>query len=131
VRKWIGRLLQEYQELGISHGPLFRDGAGLPLRAGELEEDFFSRLEKTQDDQPDLISKDVDVSEELGIYRLFRRGATSEATNWKISAEVIDANNRWRKVKQAEGRQAGLNMRDHYTDVRLIVDLLVEFSLGL
>jgi hypothetical protein len=131
VRAWVGRLLHEYRLMGITHGPLFRDSAGSPLKASEMEEDFFARLEKTQDEHPELIAKDVVISEEFGIYRSFRRGATLEATNRKVPKEVIEANNRWHKINQAEGRQAGLDMKDHYTDVRQIIDHLIEFSLGL
>jgi hypothetical protein len=55
----------------------------------------------------------------------------SEATNRRISKEIIEANNTWRKIYRARGKQPGLDMKDHYTDVRLIVDHLIQFSLGL
>ncbi len=131
VRVWVGQLLHEYCLMGITHGPLFCNSAGSPLKASEMEEDFFAGLEKTQDERPELTAKDVVVSEEFCIYRSFRCGATSDATNRKVPKEVIEANNRWHKINQAEGRQAGLDMNDHYTDVRLIIDHLIEFLLGL
>ena len=46
-------------------------------------------------ERPELIAKDVVISEEFGIYRSFRRGATLEATNRKVPKEVIEVNNRW------------------------------------
>jgi len=36
-----------------------------------------------------------DISEEYGVSRSFRRGATSEAVNVGVPPDVIDANNRW------------------------------------
>jgi hypothetical protein len=36
-RKWIGQLLQVYEEKGIGHGPLFRRSDGGCIRAGDLE----------------------------------------------------------------------------------------------
>ncbi len=92
--------------MGITHGPLFRYSAGLSLKASEMEEDFFARLEKTQDEHPELIAR-------------------------KVPKKVIEVNNIWHKINQAERRQAGLDMKDHYTDVRLIIDHLIEFLLGL
>ncbi len=93
--------------MGITHGPLFRDSAGFSLKASEMEEDFFARLEKMQDEHPELIAKDVIVSEEFGIYRSFRHGVTSEATSRKVPKEITEVNNRGQKLtKQKEDKQA-------------------------
>jgi hypothetical protein len=131
VRVWIGRLLDKYRAMGIFNGPMFRTSAGQPMKAGSMEEEFFARLEKTQEECPDLIPKDVVVTEEYGIYRSFRRGATSEATNRGVKREVIEANNRWRRVEKAEGKHTSSPMYEHYTDVRLIIDQLLIFSRNL
>jgi hypothetical protein len=42
---------------------------------------------------------DVNVSEEYGVSRSFRRGATAEARNRKVAENEIDAVNRWRNVE--------------------------------
>ena len=131
VRLWVGRVLEEYAARGITQGPMFRTSDGFPVKAGAYEEFFLQRLERTQAERPDLITKDTIVSEEYGIYRSFRRGATSEATNRGVKPDVIEANNRWRKVENAEGRAAGFGMREHYADVRLILDQLLRFSKAL
>jgi hypothetical protein len=131
VRLWIGRLLDEYQRMSICTGPLFRSEDGAPIKASELEEDFFARLERVQEMYPHLLPLDVAVSEEYGIYRSFRRGATSEAVNRRVKPHVIEANNRWRKVERASGRQASFEMRDHYTDPSMILDQFLLFSKSL
>jgi hypothetical protein len=131
VRVWVGRLLDEYKALGITSGPLFRDNVGQPIKASEMEDVFFSRLEQTQLNRPDLILRDLQVAEEYGIYRSFRRGATSEAVNRKVKPHVIEANNRWRKVEHAGGKQVSLVMREHYTDPTLILDHFLTFSQSL
>jgi hypothetical protein len=131
VRLWVGRVLEEYACIGINRGPMFRTSGGFPIKAGVFEEVLILRLERTQAERPDLISKDSSVSEDYGIYRSFRRGATSEAGNRGVKPEVIEANNRWRKVEKAKGKKVGLEMREHYTDVRLILDQLLQFSKAL
>jgi hypothetical protein len=131
VREWVGRLLDEYRRMGIFNGPMFRTTTGQPIKAGSMEEGLFARLERTQEERPDLIPPDVDVTEEYGVYRSFRRGATSEATNRGVKREVIETNNRWWKVERAEGKHTSSSMHEHYTDVRLIVDQLLIFSMSL
>jgi len=131
VRKWVGRYLQEQAKVGNMRGPMFWSRRGDTSLTKEMEQYFFARLEQVQQARPDLIGPDVDVSEVYGVSRSFRRGATSEAVNRGVRPEVIEANNRWRKVKDAGARQVSLGMREHYTDVRLILNQLLKFSMAL
>jgi hypothetical protein len=55
--------------MGIIRGPMFCTSTGQPIKAGSMEEEFFRRLEKVQEERPDLISPIVVVSEE---YRNFQ-----------------------------------------------------------
>jgi hypothetical protein len=125
---WIGRLLDEYSKLNISNGPLFRNKAGSKIRAIDYETQFFDRLESIQLFRPDLIPSTDNVSEEYGIYRSFRRGSTSEATNRGLPPDVIDANNRWRKFHKAGASRPSLSMREHYADIRLTLNQSLRYS---
>lgn len=122
-RKWIGRLIRIYQSMNIRNGPLFRDHQGRRLRASYFEPKFHERLEYVKMMKPHLMSSTEDVVEEYGVSRSFRRGATSEAVNQGVPPEVIDANNRWRKVHQAGASKPVMTMRDHYTDIRQTLKL--------
>jgi hypothetical protein len=129
--KWIGRLLEIYEFKGIRHGPLFRTSSGQRIKAGDLEPNFFDRLDYVKDLAPHLLSSVEDVREEFGVHRSFRRGATSEAVNAGVPPDVIDSNNRWRQVHQAGASKPSMTMRQHYTDVRLILNHLLKFSQAL
>jgi hypothetical protein len=94
-RKWIRRSIDIYHASGIRHGPLFRDYLGQRARAGNFEERFFERLESVKERKPHLMNSTEDIREEYGVFRSFRRGATSEDVNEGVSGEAIDANNRW------------------------------------
>jgi hypothetical protein len=48
-----------------------------------------------------------------------------------VEPDVIKANNRWRKVEKAQGKKVSSSMCAHYTNVRLIIDYLLIFSLNL
>jgi hypothetical protein len=115
--KWIGCLLKIYESKGIHHGPLFRTSLGQRIKAGDLEPFFFDRLEYVKELAPHLLTSVEDVSEEFGIYRSFRRGATSKAVNAGVPPDVVDANNRWRQVHKAGASKPSMTMRQHYTDV--------------
>lgn len=92
-RRWIGRLLNLYDSMGIQNGPYFRDNKGQHLRARDFEPKFHERLDFVKAIKPHLMTSVEDVMEEYGIYRSFRRVETSEAVNQGVPPEVIDANN--------------------------------------
>jgi hypothetical protein len=50
------------------------------------------------------------VQDEFSVYRPLRRGATSEAQNAQIPQDVIEANNRWRKLCRSKGLTPGGSM---------------------
>jgi len=130
-RKWVGRYMQILMSRGIQNGPLFQDVNEGRLRASYFEPQFFHRLSQVQHSNPELLSQDIEVEEEFGISRSFRRGATSEAVNNGVRPDQIDANNRWRKMHQARGSRPTLSMREHYTDVRLTLNHRLMFSRAL
>jgi len=128
-RKWIGRLLSIYKDLGIQNGHFFRDELGMRLKASNFEQRFFDRLEAVKVMHPHLLSSVDNIDEEFGVSRSFRRGATSEAVNQGAKPDVLDANNQWRKVEQAGANNPTFTMREHYTDVRLTLKQRLQFSL--
>ena len=130
-RKWVGRLLNELEKIGITTGPLLRDDLGNKMYASAFEQKFFERLEQVRGIKPHLLASVDEIEEEFGVSRSFRRGATSEAVNSGLPPEVIDANNRWRKVHQAGANMPTLVMREHYTDVRLTLQQRLRFSRAL
>jgi hypothetical protein len=48
--------------MGIFNGPMFCTSTGQPVKAGTMEEGFFAWLEKTQEERPNLVPPDVDVT---------------------------------------------------------------------
>jgi hypothetical protein len=130
-RKWVGRYMQSLVDRGIRNGHLFWDANGSRMKAGYFEPQFFHRLSQVQQSNPELLSQDIEVEEEFGIFSSFRQGATSEAVNNGVQPDQIDANNRWRKMYQARGSRPTLAMREHYTDVRLTLNHRLMFSRAL
>lgn len=131
VKKWVKRLVEVRDQEGRTHGPAFCDKAGGIARSFEYEAGFIERLLEVQTADPEAISPDVDINEQFGISRSFRRGATSVARTRGIDDKYVKLINRWRTVEKAKGRKPSLPMHEHYSDIVILVPEMVKFSLGL
>jgi len=130
IRLWIRRLLDECVVEGRSQGPAFT-APGRENAYAWYEREILERLHGIQQSWAGLIPEDVQVMEEYGLSRSFRRGATSEARARGIDRDDIDLTNRWRTFEGAKGKRPRMAMRDHYSDIRLLIPALVRFSEGL
>jgi hypothetical protein len=131
VDVWVGRMIQWYEVQGVNRGPVFRRVNGKRARGGDYEPGILERLERVQERRPDLIPLEVNLLEEFGVRRSFRRGSNSEALARGVSGPDIDANNRWRVFEKAGGKRPSLQMRQHYADVRIMLDSLLRYSRAL
>ncbi len=127
-KKWIERVLSEYRRRGVDSGFMFRNPDGSKIRNSSMSSRLYDRLESVQASQPRLISRDTDIREEYGVSRSFRRGGTSTATNNGAPPLVTELNGRWRKKEQSGASRPNITVREHYTDVRMVLDQLLEFS---
>ena len=93
--------------------------------------DILGRISRIQKEHLDLIRPGLDVNEEYGLSRSFRRGSNSEAQNRGVEDGDIDRNNRWRKVDKVGARKVKFRMRDHYTDVLVSLESFLRYSQAL
>jgi hypothetical protein len=132
---WLARLARARTANGTDkmEGPLFcrRLERPTPIRVVELDELFHQYLLVVQEECPELLGPGVDVERDYSVRRSIRRGATTHALNRGIPAEVIDANNRWRKAERAGNRDPSLAMLQVYTDAAASVQLNIRFSQSL
>jgi hypothetical protein len=126
--KWIYRMLQWYDTVGITRGWVFRDKHSDRARASDFEWDILCELEIIQRESPHIIVASVDVFEDYGVSRSFRRGSDTHAINQGVKMDDIERNNRWRTVEQAQGKAAKLRMIHHYADVRNMLKALLRYS---
>jgi hypothetical protein len=131
VKVWVERLVEQKALEGRSNGPAFGDSKGNVAQASVYEVEILDRLQMIQNKEPSIIPADILVHEEYGISRSFRRGATSEARARGVAPEDIDLINRWRTFENAKGRRPRQSMRDHYSDIRLMIPALLRFSQAL
>jgi len=131
VELWVRRLVTSHEALHHCQGPAFRTKSGAPATSLAFELDILDRLHLVQQESPELIPADVQVYEEFGLRRSFRRGSTSEARSRNVAESDVNLANRWRTFENAKGRYPRLNMQDHYSDIRLLIPALLRYSSAL
>jgi hypothetical protein len=129
--KWVDRLIGCLEERGVTTGWLFQDERGNQLRMSAFEEEVFGLLEDIQAERPDLIAPELEVREDFGLARSFRRGATTRAQNAKVDKAVIDYINRWKEGRDGDTPYFQGGMRVHYADQRQMAETLMQYSLAL
>ncbi|KAL7576556.1 hypothetical protein ACA910_018050 [Epithemia clementina (nom. ined.)] len=132
IQTWLGRTIQEYDNLGVKTGPLFRVVQGKSNRTTratvshlDLLHDVLRRL---QHRRPNLLGSEVKVEEEYSTRCSFRREASTEAQNQKIPQEIIELNNRWKKHIQSRGVLPSMTMIEQYSDAKASVEAIIQFS---
>jgi len=125
---WVKRVLDCYAGQNVFSGYMFRNANGSKLKAKMMEPRFHDRLIQVQHSCTHLLDPELDVVEEYGVSRSFRRGGTSEATKNGALPHVVELNGRWRKVNQSGASRPSITIREHYTDVRLTLKPLLAFT---
>ncbi len=120
--KWVHRVLESYAQHNIRSGYMFRNVDGTKLKIKTMEPKFLDRLCEIKMARRDLIDPEVEVSEDYGVSRSFRWGGTLEATNQGAPPQVIALNGRWRKSNQSGASKPNVTIREHYTDIRLVLE---------
>eukprot|EP00980_Cylindrotheca_fusiformis_P031013 scaffold25703_cov171-Cylindrotheca_fusiformis.AAC.2 len=128
---WADRLgLLMYYYKGWRNGWIFRQPNGAQAKIGMYDEEFLNRLAGLQERRPHLFEPKLDVVDAYGLRRSPRRGSTSEAMNGGVRREVIELNNRWRKFERAKGMNPSMDMASHYTEIRLMLESFLEYSIS-
>ena len=126
---WITRMVTWYEEEGIVRGWVFRNFKnGEPSRARDYEYDILTELENIQRKSPEIIDEKINVFEEFGVSRSFRRGSDTQALIQGVPISVIERNNRWRSVENAGSKRVNLRMVHHYEEVSLMLKTLLGYS---
>jgi hypothetical protein len=131
LRKWIERLVTTREQEGKRQGPAFCDDAGEIAGAYAYESALVARLVAIQERSPKIIGPEVDLPEEFGVSRSFRRGSTSTARVRGIDDRQVELINRWRKFEQARGRRPVLPMKELYSDIKILIPEMLKYSQGL
>lgn len=115
IGSWVERLIQIKAAHHQTYGPAFSDSRGNLLSSHWMEMEILDRLQEIQNTRKDLIVRDVNVHEDYGIARSFKRVATMQACNAGVSENDINAMKRWRVSEQAKGHKPRAKMQGYRT----------------
>lgn len=135
IQVWMSRLLEAYEDVGVTAGPVFRvaqKGGRVKRSAmGDVDVLFHGVLLKVQERWPRVLPSHVRIQDDTSVRRSLRRGSTTKASNRGIPREVVEANQRWGKHQRSRGVLPSMGMMERYTDARANVDYLIQYSLSL
>ena len=106
---------------------MFAREMGKKASLGDYDPIFRDYVERAMKLKKGLFSKAVSV-DNYSLRRSLRRGATTEAENNNVDPVAIELINRWRKKESARGAEAGLSMRQVYTQVSRAIVAVLRFS---
>jgi len=131
IKKWVTCLVERQERRGYYRGPLFGDRSGQVVKPKIIELELMDKLQRVQNTRRGIIPEDVDVYEDFGISRSFRRGSTSTARTRGVDDKTVTLINRWRSFEQARGRRPAMSMKDHYSEIQILLPELIRYSLAL
>lgn len=128
--KWIRRMVEWYIEGGTHSGWVFRSKRNEQekARASDYEEAILSEIEGIQKETVGIVGVQVNVFDEYGVSRSFRRGSDAHALNQGVSIIDIEINNRWRSIDNAGGKAPRLRMVHHYSDLKQLLKSRLRYS---
>jgi hypothetical protein len=124
---WADRLGRSLRRRGRTNGFVFQTSRGKQAKIGAYDDEFLDRLVGVRGRRARLFDPGVNVMEVYSLHRSLRRGSTTRATNRGVPKEIIEMNNRWRKLEAARGRRQGMSMMSHYTEIRLAIPTLWRY----
>ena len=131
---WIERLVNVMEFKGIIKGPLIQVLKGrrwVRAKIVDLDPMFHGYLRRVQKRWPEIIPADHDPVKLSSVFRSLRRGSVARARNVKIPQSVIESNARWRKMERGRGRKLAAGMMEHYSDVKAMLETLLQYSLDM
>ncbi len=109
---------------------LFQDLRGARVKFGRYDMLFRVLVDQAQERHPRLIPEAVETKD-FSLWRSPRRGAVLETTNQDVSEKVIKLINHWCKKEVTKRSEAGLAMRQVYTQVRSTLPTMLKYSKAL
>ena len=131
IREWVEKLSLILRSEKRLVGPAFCHKDGSSYSSTEINEKFHVLLERVRSLDDSLLPHTLDICEDFNIYRSLRRGSTARAMDTKVPKSAIDLHNRWRTTENTKGQRVGTSMSDYYTDLRLTINLRLQYTKAL
>jgi hypothetical protein len=89
-------------------------------------------LEDLFDEKPTLFPQNIgekeELKEQIQAFRTFRDTSDTQAVEMKVAQDDIDVVNCWKSIEKAKGVRPSRRMRQHYTDVSLLLKPFLRYT---
>ena len=120
-----------HEESQLDVGPVLCNQDGYVMHQSDLNKQLWEMLQNIQATKPDLFARDLDIENKYKVFRSFRRGATTRAKEFKVGEDILNMNNRWRKVQNKSCTMPNIPMSDLYTEIQQALLTRLCFSKSL
>jgi hypothetical protein len=124
------KLLKEKQ--GLFNGPAISDEKGRVLNSVNIDQGMHEILEDLFTNQNDLFPSPItsinDILSNYHAFQSFCRRSDTRDLNQGLRQDGIDIINCWHQVDKADGNQPDFDMRHHYMQYELLVDLFLRYT---
>ena len=111
-------------------GWVFQNRRGVRSKFGIYDHVFRDLVDRARELHFRLLPEVVETGD-FSLWRSPRRGAVLETTNQDVVEKVIELISRWHKNEAAKDSEAGLPMRQVYTQVKSTLPTMLKFSKAL
>ena len=126
------RLVKLKEGQGLTKGPAISNTTGIVYSTNVMDTCLLEILEDLYTERQDLFPPSLTDKEELGnvyqTFRSFRRASVSRAAERGLNTNDINIINRWNTNEKAKGRRPGMVMRQHYTQMELIIKPFLRYT---
>ena len=128
----VQRLVTLKENTGTVGGPAMSNLQGNVFATSEMDGCLLDILEDLYEDNPSLFPNAINHKDDLAanyqVFRSLRRSSVTRAAEKGVSSSDIDKVNRWNSTEKAQGSRPALKMRDHYTQMELLVEPFVRYT---
>ncbi len=132
IRESVARLMSWKAKRGFMDGPAISDLKGDLLSSRFIDDSLLEVLEDLFESNqawfPSKFETALDLRKSYQVFRTLRRTSDTRALEMKVSKTDIDLVNRWAVVEKAQGRRPGLEMRQYYADITLILEPFLRYT---
>lgn len=132
VKNWVYSLLNRKRADGYIDGPAISDLNGKVKTTTRLDEQLVEVLEDIYDETPSLFPASITSKDDINIFysvfRTPRRSSATRAMEKNVSVSDIESVNRWESKERAKGNRPNFPMRQHYTQVELLLKPFLRYT---
>ena len=133
IRRALERLIVVLMNEGRENvcGPAICDADGWAIEGWKMNKVLHEILNRVKEKHPDYFDERQIIEDKYSVFRSFKRGAHTRATEAEVPQSVIDMNNRWKKVQQNKGGTPHFKMSKLYLQKCQTLSTQTKFSASL